>query len=127
MLASPANWWNALNPLWKVTGAILAGITTVSAAWKPVSSTWEWWTERGDSAVLDLLRGRENVARAMSGFVVPEPTSVTFIAQVLKSKPQRVYKSLLRLERKEKVHRELGGWQFGPTPVRPQVELDRWK
>jgi hypothetical protein len=63
----------------------------------------------------------------MSGFVVTEPTSVTFIAQNLRRKPQRIHGSLLRVERKDRVHREVGGWQFGPTPVRPKAEPARWK
>jgi hypothetical protein len=127
MLNITPNWWTKLSPAWKVSAAILTGIPSVAAAWKPITSTWDWWIARYDSSVLEFLRGRENVARAMSGFVVPEPTLVTFIAQNLKRKPQRVHRSLLRLERKDRVHRELGGWQFGPTPLRPNTELARWK
>ena len=106
---------------------ILGAITTVAAAWKPVTNTYEWWIGRYDSGVLELLRGRENVARAMSGFVVPESTTVTFIADNLKRRPKRVHRSLLRLERKDRVHREMGGWQFGQTPLRPKADLNRWK
>jgi hypothetical protein len=95
---------------------ILGAITTVAAAWKPVTNTYEWWIGRYDSAVLELLRGRENVARAMPGFIVPDSTTVKFMADNLKRRPTRVHESLLRLERKDRVHREIGGWKFGPTP-----------
>jgi predicted Rossmann fold nucleotide-binding protein DprA/Smf involved in DNA uptake len=107
--------------------AVLGGITTLAAAWKPITSAVEWWISRHDGAVLELLRGRENVARAMVGFVVPEATSVTFMASCLKRTPQSVQKSLLRLERRDRVHREIGGWQFGATPPRQQADLQRWK
>jgi len=120
-------WWSALNPFWKGFLAVLGGITTLAAAWKPITGTIEWGTSRRDGAVLEFLRGRENVARAMVGFLVPEPTSVTFMARNLKRTPQSVQKSLLRLERRDRVHREIGGWQFGPTPLRPQPNLDRWR
>lgn len=126
MLLITPGWWSALNPFWKGTVAVLGGITTLAAAWKPITSTLEWWISRHDGAVLEFLRGRENVARAMVGFVVPESTSVTFIASNLKRKTQSVHKSLLRLEHKDRVHREVGGWQFGPTPLRPQADLSRW-
>jgi hypothetical protein len=120
-------WWSALNPFLKGTVAVLSGITTLAAAWKPITSTLEWWISRHDGAVLEFLRGRENVARAMVGFVVPEPTSVSFIGTNLKKKPKSIHRSLLRLERKDKVHREMGGWQVGPTPLRANSDLNRWK
>lgn len=126
MLLITSGWWSALNPFWKGTVALLGGITTITAAWKPITSTVEWWISRHDGAVLEFLRGRENVARAMVGFVLPEPTSVTFMANNLKRTSQSVQKSLLRLERRDRVHREVGGWQFGPTPPRPQADLSRW-
>jgi hypothetical protein len=127
MLDLHQNWWSALNPFGKIMAGILGAITTAAAAWKPVTNTYEWWIGRYDSAVFELLRGRENVARAMSGFVVPESTTATFMAHTLKRRPKRVHKSLLRLERKDRVHREMGGWQFGPTPLRPKEDLNRWK
>lgn len=126
MLLVTPGWWSALNPFWKGIVALLGGISTLAAAWKPITSTLEWWISRHDGAVLEFLRGRENVARVMIGFVVPEPTSVTFMASNLKRTPQSVQKSLLRLEGKDRVHREIGGWQFGPTPLRPQADLSRW-
>lgn len=131
MLYLYPKWWNELSPAWKIMAAVMAGIAGVIASittvWKPITSTWAWWIERYDGPVLELLRGRENVARAMSGFVVPEPTSVTFISQNLKREPQRIHESLLRLEKKDRVHREVGGWQYGPTPLRPKAETARWK
>ena len=119
-------WWSALDPFWKGIVAALGGISTIAAAWKPITGTAEWWISRHDGAVLEFLRGRENVARAMPGFVVPEPTSVTFMANNLKRTPKSVQKSLLRLERRDRVHRGIGGWQFGPMPPRPQTDLSRW-
>jgi hypothetical protein len=126
MLLVTPGWWSAWNPFWKSILAVLGGITTIAAAWKPITGTFEWWISRYDGAVLEFLRGRENVAHAMVGFVVPEPTSVTFMANNLKRKPQRVHKSLSRLERKDKVHREVGGWQLGPTPIHSKADLSRW-
>jgi hypothetical protein len=67
MLLVTPTWWSALNPFLKGIVAVLGGITTLAAVWKPITSTLEWWISRHDGAVLEFLRGRENVARAMVG------------------------------------------------------------
>lgn len=123
------SWWHTLGSVWKIVAVVLAGIGAIAGAVAIVRGLLRWAVERRDGVVLELLRGRENVARTLSrpGFVIAEPTTVTFIAGCLKRKPQRVQASLLRLEKRDKVHREPGGWQFGATPQRPTADLERWK
>jgi hypothetical protein len=52
-------WWSALSPAWKAVTAILAGIPTIAAAWKPIDSAKDWYIARYDGPVLELLRGRK--------------------------------------------------------------------
>ena len=76
---------------------------------------------RDDNAVLEVLRGRENVSR-----VIPEvdSTGVTLISRALNGRDaNRIQASLLRLERQDKVHRVPGGWRFGPIPQRVELVL----
>jgi hypothetical protein len=119
--------WNALTPIWKFIVAFGGSITTLAAVWKPAINVWRWNIDRYDSSVLELLRGRENVARRMSPFVVAEATPLSLMVKSLNRKGEKINKSLLRLEREDKVHREGISWQFGPTPLRPSADLERWK
>lgn len=78
--------------------------------------------EREDNAVLEVLRGRENVFRALKD--CHEATGVLLISRVLNGRdPNRIQKSLFRLERKNEVHRVATGWRFGPIPQRVEVVL----
>ena len=124
------NWWKSLDLIWKVVLATAGGITGIAGGVVALRGVWKDLVEWRDSAVFEFLRGREKVARAISlpGHVVTEPTTVTFMAKCLRRKPQRVISSLMRLERKDQVHQEPGGWRFGPTPQRPTLpELERWR
>lgn len=77
---------------------------------------------RGDDAVLEVLRGRENVFHLLK--IDDEATGVLLISRVLNGRdPNRIHKSLLRLERNDKVHRVAGGWRFGPIPQRGELVL----
>jgi hypothetical protein len=123
------NWWNTLSVFWKTVAEIVSGFGVITGGVAAFRTFRNWIIDSYDSPVLEFLRGREKVALAISlpGHVVTEPTTVTFMAQCLRRKPQRVIKSLMRLEKKDKVHQARGGWQFGPTPQRPNSDLDRWK
>ena len=105
------------------------GVGAVGTVFAALVATKKWVLDHyEDGPVLDVLRGRENVARAMSALTVPEPTTVTLIAKQLKRSPKRVQKSLLRLESNDKVHREWGGWRFGPIPLASNAAgVERWK
>ena len=75
-----------------------------------------------DNSVLEVLRGRENVFRALKG--CDEATGVLFISRVLNGRDlNSAQKSLFRLERKDKVHRVATGWRFGPIPQRVEIVL----
>lgn len=77
---------------------------------------------RDDKAVLEVLRGRENVFRAVEG--CDEVTGVLLISRALNGRdPNKIQKSLFRLERNDKVHRVPAGWRFGPIPQRTELVL----
>jgi hypothetical protein len=77
---------------------------------------------RDDNAALEVLRGRENVFRALKG--CHDATGVVLISKALNGRdPNKIQKSLLRLERKDKVHKVPGGWRFGPIPQRIELVL----
>ena len=113
------NMWQGLGPVLRMLVGMSAALCSVYGGWKALRAVWEAVIGRYDRKVLGVLEGRAKIDRFLSGHASTSmlPVGVIHMAQLVNRRPNRVYKSLQRLERRGKVHEMPGGWRPGPADL----------